>query len=224
MRIVTIGDLHGLDVWKKADGDLNIFLGDYVDSFHVPGEKMVKNLSNIIERKLKDPDKNILLLGNHDIQYILPNEFGVHCSGRRRDLEYMYRHLFEPNLNLFKVCHQIGNHLWLHGGLTNFTWDNYYFPKIDLLLDNMCLGSAMNVLWEKRDQSLFHIGYNRGGSSEQGGIFWMDQSDLREDPLDLFHQIVGHNKVPEIESINDGAVVFVDSLWNGDKFFEMEID
>lgn len=39
MKIRVIGDLHGRDWWKRkvetGDSDLNIFLGDYVDSYTV---------------------------------------------------------------------------------------------------------------------------------------------------------------------------------------------
>lgn len=70
MKIRVIGDLHGRDWWKRkvetGDSDLNIFLGDYVDSYTVSDEQIINNLLDIIEFKKSYEDKVILLLGNHE--------------------------------------------------------------------------------------------------------------------------------------------------------------
>lgn len=55
MKIRVIGDLHGRDWWKRkvetGDSDLNIFLGDYVDSYTVSDKQIINNLLDIIEFK-----------------------------------------------------------------------------------------------------------------------------------------------------------------------------
>ena len=64
MKIRVIGDLHGRDWWKRkvktGDSDLNIFLGDYVDSYIVSDEGIINNLLDIIEFKKAYEDKVIL--------------------------------------------------------------------------------------------------------------------------------------------------------------------
>ena len=63
-KILTIGDLHGKDIWKKLtmeSYDKVIFIGDYCDSYDTTDEEMVHNLLDIIEYKKSNP-KNIILL------------------------------------------------------------------------------------------------------------------------------------------------------------------
>ena len=49
--------------------DKVVFLGDYVDSFTISNIASYENLKDIIRLKKRDPNKVVLLLGNHDIQY-----------------------------------------------------------------------------------------------------------------------------------------------------------
>ena len=84
MNILTISDLHGRTVWKEADMDRYdqvIFLGDYTDSHVVDDETIYTNLQQIIELKQQQPDQFILLLGNHDAQYMHYPHY--RCSGFR---------------------------------------------------------------------------------------------------------------------------------------------
>jgi hypothetical protein len=73
----VIGDVHWTTLWKKALIDFPLewnnkvlFLGDYVDSHFLDSEKILDNLIEIINLKKQSPNSVILLLWNHDIQYI----------------------------------------------------------------------------------------------------------------------------------------------------------
>ena len=105
MRIVTISDLHGKDVWQQINPkiyDKLIFLGDYVDAPYrkitdvaqIDGmnnkvlvheehgrtnAEILYNLTKIIELKDEYPSKVVLLLGNHDVPYIyhIKNKFSL---------------------------------------------------------------------------------------------------------------------------------------------------
>lgn len=73
MEILTISDLHGRTVGKEADFnayDQIVFLGDYTDSYVEADETIFNNLSEIILLKRREPDKFVLLIGNHDAQYL----------------------------------------------------------------------------------------------------------------------------------------------------------
>ena len=75
MKILVFGDIHGrtgyADVIDKEDPDKVIFLGDYVSSHdNISGEQQVEVVSDIIERKKVEPNKYILLRGNHDTQHL----------------------------------------------------------------------------------------------------------------------------------------------------------
>ena len=73
MRYITIGDIHGRDDWQAINirnYDKIIFIGDYVDSFEKSDFAILENLKKIISLKKRHPDKVVLLLGNHDVQYL----------------------------------------------------------------------------------------------------------------------------------------------------------
>ena len=121
MKTISLGDIHGRDVWKSIlfgscyeyntwriaveagapidwDGNMPflgydkiIFVGDYVDSFDIPSSVILHNLREIIDLKQKLGDRMVLLLGNHDIQYFVKDQ---RCSGHRPELQYDLEQLF----------------------------------------------------------------------------------------------------------------------------------
>jgi hypothetical protein len=126
--VITIGDIHGFDTWKQAldywrpeeektlidQFDYIVFLGDYVDEFHLKDAQIYKNLLEIIELKKKYPEKVILLWGNHDIQYIFK---GNECSGYRPSMYLQLNEIFTRHEKLFQLAFQIKNYIWTHAGL-----------------------------------------------------------------------------------------------------------
>jgi metallophosphoesterase superfamily enzyme len=74
MKTVLIGDIHGHDSWKQIieqeqDADRIIFVGDYFDSFTIPGLIQCENFQDIIEFKKTSDKEVVLLVGNHDYNY-----------------------------------------------------------------------------------------------------------------------------------------------------------
>ena len=51
--------------------DQIVFVGDYVDSYDLSNVLILDNLKKILLFKKALPDKVVLLLGNHDIQYFV---------------------------------------------------------------------------------------------------------------------------------------------------------
>ena len=52
-RTVILGDSHGRNLWKQiveaeTDADRIIFLGDYFDSFDIPGVVQLQNFLDIV--------------------------------------------------------------------------------------------------------------------------------------------------------------------------------
>ena len=51
-KLVAIGDIHGRDIWKQIvdqeQPDTVVFVGDYFDSFDIPGKAQIDNFKNII--------------------------------------------------------------------------------------------------------------------------------------------------------------------------------
>ena len=81
-KILFIGDVHGRDGWIDIANEALrnfrhvVFLGDYVDSFHLRPVIIKHNLEAIIGFKIQNPDKVTLLLGNHDWAYIYDSDLG----------------------------------------------------------------------------------------------------------------------------------------------------
>ena len=91
MKVLVIPDIHGRKFWRKAISDnigkvdKVIFLGDYLDPYQneieenpelmeceyfYDAKNLLKMLEDIIGLKKNEPDKYILLTGNHSNSYI----------------------------------------------------------------------------------------------------------------------------------------------------------
>lgn len=78
--MIVIPDVHGRTFWKDAvkgrENEEIIFLGDYVDPYVREGSKPEDGLTalqEVIEFKKQHPLSVTLLLGNHDLGYIIPH-------------------------------------------------------------------------------------------------------------------------------------------------------
>jgi len=236
IKSITCGDLHGSDIWKNINPnnyDKIIFIGDYVDSFTVSNIIMKHNLLDIIQFKKDNMDKVILLIGNHDQQYISGNP-NQRCSGFRPEMLWDFQDIFRKNKNLFQVAYQIDNYLWTHAGISE-EWYKYSAKRqISMCdLENETIADQLNGLYQYNKQSLFDVGSSRGGIMDVGGILWADKNETSKDPLPDYHQIVGHTNIENIETIkkdDSTSITYIDCLIHkennkGDSiyFYELEI-
>ena len=76
-QILVIPDIHGRRFWREPvhrmidDVDRVVFLGDYLDPYPDEGvvyspEELRQNLTEIVALKQEQPEKVVLLKGNHD--------------------------------------------------------------------------------------------------------------------------------------------------------------
>ncbi len=75
MQTIVIGDLHGrktgLRIARKHPNDKLVFLGDYFDSkTGVSIREQLDIFDYLTALKLQNPERVILLTGNHDLHYI----------------------------------------------------------------------------------------------------------------------------------------------------------
>ena len=162
--------------------DKIIFVGDYVDSFTVDNLTMKLNLLEIIHLKKALGDKVVLLIGNHDISYIVPNQ---QCSGFRPEMKLDFYQIYNNNIGLFKAAHEeVDKHgrpwLWTHAGVTtgwiselrsvlrNSVTRHYQITK-DWDLENVA--NLINNAWELRIPSLFNVDSESGGFNSWAGPF-----------------------------------------------------
>lgn len=226
MKTISIGDIHGKSIWDTINPnnyDKIIFLGDYVDSFEINNSIILENLLNIIRFKKDNPDKVILLWGNHDLQYLFSyNSDG--CSGYRPEMYDQLHQIFNDNKQLFQMSYQINDTIWAHAGIHQ-GWFTQRFEKLVKKLPDMSIYLQLNTAFYEKHDSLFDVGHRRGGYHDVGGPFWCDKEELKSSPIKKYHQIVGHNRVKEITKFYkyNKEIVFIDTLESDNpKFYEKE--
>ena len=67
-KTIYIGDIHGRNVWKEIveehkDADNIVFIGDYFDSFNIPGVVQLNNAKEIVEFKKFQELERLFRLG-----------------------------------------------------------------------------------------------------------------------------------------------------------------
>ena len=122
MKTVFIGDIHGRDIWKRiveaeADADKIVFVGDYFDSFDIPGVVQLQNFLDIIEFKKNSDKEVVLLFGNHDYHY-MPGFIGIGYSGYQAAMAFQFRDAINQNLEHLQMVHLHKNILCSHAGIS----------------------------------------------------------------------------------------------------------
>jgi len=253
-RIVTIGDIHGRDLWKKVlfgnnqkfdwwrneydlgihkefhypidDYDEVVFIGDYTDSFVIMNVLILHNLKEIILVKMAYPDKVHLLIGNHDLQYIY-NQQRFICAGYRTEMAHDLHQEFKTAN--FELAYQINNVLFTHAGVIN-KWNDEYLtnlhPKYTRFFNgNETIADKLNVLYQCNYDPLFDVGYLRQGGMPFGGPLWAHKTEMEEDYLKNYLHIVGHTATDEIEmNINGNEGVIFIDTVGVGQFLILEID
>jgi predicted phosphodiesterase len=205
-EIVVIGDLHGRDTWKLIDPnkyDIIVFLGDYLDSFDIDIDTQINNLRDVVQFKLDNPDKVILLLGNHEVDnYTQPiTKVGV-ASGYHTATHHNAYHILTEHKELFQISYQIDNYVFSHAGIHK-GWFQKAIKEYDRLakeykFDNYDYtnpANLLNTLYKHNSKVLLDCSHHRGGYSEVSGPLWADKNETWMKPLDDYHQIVGHTQV-----------------------------
>jgi hypothetical protein len=197
---IIIGDIHGSTFWKTAIAEnpdcRYVFLGDYLDAKdNIDLEQELYNFQEIIQFKRENYDMVVLLLGNHDL---------LHFD---YEIDESVSLVFKENASLFQNAYQIDNVVFTHAGIVH-KWFVEDF-KGDLTRN---IAEQLNNPMESQKNALRQV----GDQNTTSGIFMAGVKELYY-PLQGFIQIVGHNSVPDIKdvSINDGRIIFCDSLWNG---------
>ena len=233
MKIQVIGDIHGRKVWHKLVNigcDKIIFIGDYVDSFTLDNTTIIDNLLDIIEFKKEYPDKVILLLGNHDIQYMYMPDY--RCSGFRPEVANDIMTIFNDNRLLFNIAYQIDMNLFTHAGVTKL-WFNYAKDKLIHygLNENLTnIAVVLNTMNETANRWILNIvGEKRGGLRyDYGGPTWADKQETWFGALPGLVQFVGHTAVADIHDNGEpdeetGKVIYCDVLGKLDKTLIIEL-
>lgn len=200
-KILIVPDVHGRAFWHRAlelvdQVDQIVFLGDYLDPYsheEISFDLALKEFNKILEFKKEYPDLVTLLVGNHDMHYII--EDFMDCSRRNTDmLDQLYK-LYNSNLDLFDLIHIEDDWLFSHAGVYKGWMDKYEFTLEDLNLKTF-LGSHWPAL---EDLSMYRGGYNYVGS-----CVWADiRESVKNELFPGYKQIVGHTQLNDKPYITD---------------------
>lgn len=221
---LILGDMHGLiDIYKKIykleKPDDVICLGDYVDSFDVKVEHQEYNMKELIH--MKDKHKNgefIVLLGNHDFQYLYGYPQYERYSGFSWTTfhwahEYFNQLVKEGKIQIVYVDEK-NKIVFSHAGISNTWFNDWEFNSLE---------DINSILTEEKGGNLeplkFSYGenYNPYGDTVWNGCTWIRERSLMSDMyIDedgyTWKQIVGHTPGYEVRILNDGKLVIADAI------------
>jgi predicted phosphodiesterase len=227
MKILIIPDIHGRRFWKHPvekyidKVDKIVMLGDIGDPYNdettepIPWEQVSSNFEEIIKLKRDNPDKVVLLLGNHDEHY--RNEYYARLATSTRYDRIHSRQLFDlfnhDNYNLFKICHEeiINDRriVFSHAGITNYWLESAKIKNDETMVDKINHLEDSN----KGIAKLAIIGKYRTWLGEKtGSPLWCDLREFisNERPSN-FYQIFGHTKLRKGEIVSKEDFSCVDS-------------
>lgn len=215
-KTIVIGDLHGRDIWrniveKEKDATKFIFMGDYWDSFDVPFVEQVENWTNLVTFKASNPDKVVLLIGNHDFHYMWFAK--EQYSGYQHIHEMVIRDYLKQasNLGLMQTAYQQDKYLFTHAGVTKTWFENSKIPLIsrneknEIQVDSIANG--INYIWEDHPEAFRFTpstGLDNTGDSTTQSPIWVRPRALQDDMIEGFTQVVGHTHTPSIVHFQAG--------------------
>ena len=204
-KTIVISDLHyrhrqmeRVLAWEK-DYDKAIFLGDYFDQWGDDAAQ-AKEAAEWLKEAMQDP-RHVFLIGNHDWQYIWPENPWPRCGYDTRKAMAIWSVLDKNDFKKLLPCHVDQGILFSHAGFDAYLPQQLasagFQAPINLTVEGIC--EFINQLWPEVCQRyergslhpLMDSGQCRGGTQKVGGIIWRDFGYIT--PIPGIGQIVGHS-------------------------------
>lgn len=197
MKTIVIGDIHGRTIWKdivRQDFDRVIFLGDYCTSHDdISPIAQINNLEDILLFKSNDPNRVVLLRGNHDCQLL--GYPWAECYPTEPEVQkYMSKPEFkEYFLNNTQWIYIDDKVIFSHAGVSE-VWLKYVaflnsVEKINNLLPSGIFGFTPDNP------------YDNYGTSKSQPPTWIRPSSLCTCNVEGYDQVIGHTTVNDIVNI-----------------------
>lgn len=198
MKTLVLGDIHGRDCWEDIinieNPDKVIFLGDYVSTHErIDEDTQIANIIKILAYKRDNPDKVILLRGNHDMQHC--GFAWAECSG----LYFKVREWMMENIDMFLALTQWlyveDNIIFSHAGISKRWFEDNNFKTVEEINNELptCV-FAFNGKFS-----------DYTGISETQPLTWIRPQTLVFCAIDNYIQVVGHTPVKNICDIVEYA-------------------
>ena len=223
LKILILGDSHGTEHWLNHDFSMFnkiISLGDWYDNWENDWTKIdqIKNQERFLDLQRKEPDKFIMLMGNHCLHYLIPQEeYSGKQVHKQWDIhDFLYQHKKE-----FRIAYQLKDYIFSHAGLSSQWMEIMKIESVDKL--NSCLWNGAENLF-----SFYPWDSSMCGNSYYQGPLWIRPQALCEVPWRNYNQVVGHtsnkgpNGVAEFTMKNGKKLIVVDNMEHT-AYLEMEI-
>ena len=210
-QIITIGDIHGINGWKNIVNEyvdpatglikediLIIFMGDYLDSFLHTNLRLLTNFNEIIELKKQNINNVVLLLGNHEIHYIVKSK---RYGGYRAEMQADIYKVYNKNKSLFTFAYQHNTEnstiLFTHAGVREAWYTEFIWQAGNLLPSQKNIRDMaiyLNLAWEHKLEILLSCSRPNGGYDAYDGPLWVRPDRLKGDYIPGLSQVVGHTE------------------------------
>lgn len=228
LKYLIVPDVHGRKFWERAVKEVLektdkkiIFLGDYLDPYQyeeIYPNDAIREFKRVLEVKKENPDRVILLLGNHDVENLDPKAHK--CRFDYVNAESNAK-LYEDNKDLFDFVYidEIDGKTFVfsHAGFNPgwFVANAAIIPYFDILPDECSDDELWKAVknpdvilktnWKdlyfngtREQKHMFNdVSYWRGGGEQFSSPIWADVKEsiniLDREPIDVV-QIVGHSQ------------------------------
>ena len=199
-KILIVPDVHGRKFWHKAkemidNVDKVVFLGDYLDPYSYEGitfDEAVQEFEDILNFKEQNPNKVVLLVGNHDMHYV-KLDF-MNCSRLNRVRRQEIHDLYMNHIDKFDLIYPVGTYLFSHAGIY-LDWIDKYKLSTEEIFD---FKNFIENYWK----TLEDVGYERGGYDPVGSCVWADiRESIQNELFPGFRHIVGHTQMESMPYI-----------------------
>lgn len=219
MKIVCIGDIHGKSCWRdivkqNPTADKIVFIGDYFDCFEdVSTLSQINNFKAIVELKKSEPNKYVILIGNHDWHYMANFQSRTHYSGYQPYTWPDIRDAIESAKQYLQICYVQDKFVFSHAGISkSWAWKN------SIKLDS--IEKSVNELFETDPRAFnfaSHIHYDSYGNHKDNGPLWIRPKALADDNIGGMVQVVGHTQTAnyrpfEIDEFQHKGIILCDTF------------
>lgn len=222
-----IGDIHGREIWKRIveveKADRYVFIGDYFDSFDIPGLMQMHNFKELMMWSEQTKAETVFLIGNHDYGYFEGCD-GTRTSGYQFKLAPSIKMLVREWKHKLQMAYRFDDVLCTHAGVSTEFMDGVFGRggwKADTIVE------LLNEQWQYRPLT-FDFDCVKpikmswvdpsGDNTEQSPIWIRPKSLMRSNKDELKKQIiqvVGHTAQRSIDikgMATGGRYYFIDTL------------
>ena len=230
MKTLVLGDTHGRSVWKliaqKEMPNRIIFIGDYFDSFDIPGLDQIHNFKEIVHYKETNPQVEVvMLIGNHDYHYF-PEIGDTGTSGFQRNLFFSISQVINENRHHLQMAYQLDEFLFTHAGVSSVFMDESFGAdgwKVETIAEQL------NDLFKYKPKTFEFNGMNPYGDDIYQTPIWIRPHSLMKVNYETLRkkvvQVVGHTGVTQIDAggkATGNRYWFIDALGTSGEYLVLQ--